>query len=263
MSASTPVLLKYYGAKNLIARRIISLMRPHRTYVEPFFGSGAVLFMKKKSQVEIANDIDGEVVNFFRVVRDQPDRLIEALDFTPYARDEFEGLPDLPPTDDPVERARRFFVRLNAAFSGGTTGGFSVSGGGKINQAELFRSRVSQIRPYAWRLRTVEFENTDALEVIDRHDRPDTLFYLDPPYLAETRDSENGYSHESKDQRFHTALLKRLGDVQGQVVLSGYAHPLYEEMLSGWTRHEVYSRVVAKETRSRRTEVLWVNRQGG
>lgn len=261
--ATAPV-LAYYGSKNRLSKRIVASLVEHTTYVEPFFGSGAVLFAKRPSRTEVVNDVDGELVNFFRVLRDHPAELGDLLDFTPYARDEYvedrDG--DLQNLNE-LERARRFFVSCNAAYSGvggdSTDAGFSYSNGTNQSRAALFRNRTRRFRQVAYRLRNVEIENTDALRLFDRLDSPTTSFYLDPPYLASTRTVNRGYGYDSAGQQFHTELLAACLEVQGQVLLSGYASDLYDKALNSWHRYEVAVKTSAGDS-SDRTEVVWANR---
>lgn len=265
--ATAPV-LAYYGSKNRLAKRIVSTFLPHRVYVEPFFGSGAVLFAKRPSSTEVVNDIDSELVNFFKVVRDRPDELSDLLDFTPYARDELITVRTPKSGLDELERARRLFVSLNSGFSGvgGEKGdsGFSYSTGAHQSRADLFRNRTRRFRTVAYRLKDVEIENVDALTLLDRLDSPETTFYLDPPYLAETRVvAKRGYEHNSASPDFHMALLETCLKAEGQVVLSGYASDLYDTMLSGWQRREVAVKASAAGNNTPRTEVVWANRLPG
>lgn len=263
--ATAPV-LAYYGSKNRLAKRIVSCFLPHTIYVEPFFGSGAVLFTKRSSKVEVVNDIDGELVNFFRVVRDRPEELSDLLDFTPYARDEFQECRDTERTGmDDLERARRFFVSTNASFSGvggdSTDSGFSFSASSAQSRADLFRNRTRRLRPTAYRLRDVEVENVDALSLFDRLDSPTTTFYLDPPYLGSTRVVGNrGYEHNAATEGFHKQLLGAILSVRGQVVLSGYSSELYDTALAKWHRIEIPVKAGAGGTHTARTEVIWANR---
>ncbi|MCX4911900.1 DNA adenine methylase [Streptomyces sp. NBC_00878] len=232
----------YYGAKGRLAGQIVDLMPRHRVYVEPFAGSAAVLFAKAPAPVEVVNDLDSNVTTFFRALRDQEDALVRALRLTPYAREEFaaadlaeEGLSDL-------ERARRFFVRTtqghNAAGSGGRAG-WSNGIRTKHTDATATAKLVDRLYLLAERLRTVVVDNRDASEVIAAHDAPDAVFYLDPPYLSDTRTCGRDYAHEADSEAFHSSLAATLHQVQGQVLLSGYPSPLYTELYEGWDRLEI------------------------
>lgn len=258
----------YYGAKGRLAGQIVDLIPQHRIYVEPFAGSAAVLFAKAPAPVEVVNDLDRNVITFFRVLRDSSDDLIRALRFTPYARDEFsaadlaeEGLTDL-------ERARRFFVRTtqghNAAGSGGRAG-WSNGIRAKHTDATATRNLVERLDQVADRLRAVVVDNRDAADVIAAHDAPDAVFYLDPPYLSGTRQCDRDYAHEAGGDDFHRGLAAVLHEVQGTVLLSGYPSPLYDELYAGWDRQETAVHRAATNSRGRTdvprgTEVVWSNR---
>ncbi|MEU9014215.1 DNA adenine methylase [Streptomyces sp. NPDC048479] len=258
----------YYGAKGRLAGHIVDLIPDHRVYVEPFAGSAAVLFAKRPAPVEVINDLDRNVIVFFRALRDRQDDLVRALKLTPYARDEFaaadlseEGLTDL-------ERARRFFVRTtqghNAAGSGGRAG-WSNGIRTRHTDATATTNLVDRLWQLADRLRSVVVENRDAVEVVEVHDAPDTVFYLDPPYLSGTRQCARDYAHEADSEDFHRTLAKALHLVQGLVLLSGYPSPLYTELYGEWDRLEVSVHRAATNSRGRTdvprgTEVVWSNR---
>lgn len=232
---STPV-LRYYGGKWRLASWIISHFPPHRIYVEPFGGAASVLLRKPPAEIEVYNDLDGEVVNFFRVLREQPDALARAVALTPYARAEYLLAHDS--ADDPVERARRFAVRAWQGIGGATAQwrtGWRRRLDGRI-VAEWNRL-PDVIRVVAARLKEVIIENLPAEAVIRRYDTPETLFYCDPPYLPDTRSRWRtaGYTHEMSEDDHHT-LAELLRGVQGMVVISGYEHPLYDELFGGWKK---------------------------
>ncbi|HEX5567691.1 MAG TPA: DNA adenine methylase [Streptomyces sp.] len=258
----------YYGAKGRMASRIVDLIPEHRVYVEPFAGSAAVLFAKAPSPVEIINDLDSNVVTFFRALRDREDELVRALRFTPYAREEFAAADLAEDGLDDVERARRFFIRTtqghNAAGSGGRAG-WSNGIRARHTDATGTTNLVDRLYQIADRLRAVVVEHRDAREVIAAHDAPDTVFYLDPPYLSGTRQCGRDYAHEADSEDFHRALAAAIRGVQGTVLLSGYPSPLYEELYAGWDRLEVAVHRAATNSRGRTDvprgiEVIWSNR---
>ncbi|MFG3127316.1 DNA adenine methylase [Streptomyces tendae] len=257
----------YYGSKGRLAGRIANLMPRHRVYVEPFAGSAAVLFSKSPAPVEVINDLDRNVVTFFRVLRTRESELIRALRFTPYSREEFADA-DLAEEDiDEMERARRFFVRAtqghNAAGSGGRAG-WSNGIRAKHTDATATTNLVDRLYVLADRLRTVVVEHRDALELIAAHDATDTVFYLDPPYLSGTRRSGRDYAHEADGEIFHRSLAATLATAKGTVLLSGYPSPLYDELYEGWDRLEVSVHRATTNHRGRTgvergTEVVWCN----
>lgn len=257
----------YYGSKGRLAGRIVNLMPRHRVYVEPFAGSAAVLFSKSPAPVEVINDLDRNVITFFRALRMREDELIRALRFTPYSREEFADADLVDESIDDLERARRFFVRAtqghNAAGTGGRAG---WSNGIRANHTDATATAnlVDRLYALADRLRTVVVEHRDALEVIAAHDATDTVFYLDPPYLAGTRRSGRDYAHEADGEDFHRSLAAALSAVKGTVLLSGYPSPLYDELYEGWDRLEVSVHRATTNHRGRKgvergTEVVWCN----
>lgn len=259
--------LRYHGGKWRLAPWIIAHFPPHRVYVEPFGGAASVLLRKPRSYCEIYNDLDREVVALFEVLRDRSlaAELTRQIALTPYARDEFE-LSYLP-TDDPLERARRLLVRSWMAHgSSGLRGhrtGFRLGSMREHTVASHdwanFPAAIPQL---VERLQGVVIENRCATKVIAREDRPDTLFYLDPPYMFETRskkrignDLYHGYRHEMEDEA-HAALLDQVRGLSAMVVISGYATPAYDDALQGWMRVE---REAQADRGEARTEVLWIN----
>lgn len=254
--------VRWHGGKWRLAPWIVGVFPRHSTYVEPFGGSGSVLLRKPRAALEVYNDLDGEVVNLFRVLRDRPDDLIPAIEATPFARAEFEAAFG-PPADNPVERARRMLVRSHMGFSTAGTSAARASATG-------FRGRgvrAGTTPPTNWRtlpadlvavvdrLRGVVIENMPALDLIAYHDAPETLFYCDPPYLHETRDKGVDYAVEMTDED-HADLLAALTGLRGRIVLSGYASEMYDRALAGWTRLERNARA---DKALARVEVLWLN----
>ncbi len=264
--------LRWYGGKLRLAPWIIAHFPPHRVYVEPYGGGAGVLLRKPRIGPEVYNDLDGEVVTLFRVLQDPTtaQQLARLIELTPYARAEFE-LSYLP-TDDPVERARRLLVRSYMGFgsnahatspSGSTMTGWRASTCHRSStMAGDWRNYPDRIPRLVDRLRGVYIDNRDAIDVMQRHDRPDTLHYVDPPYLWETRSRGNRYDlvrrmyrHEL-DRGGHADLLTVLRGLVGMVVLSGYPDPLYDDMLPDWRRVE---RQALADGARPRTEVLWIS----
>lgn len=265
----------YYGGKSRLAPWIASLLPPHRVYVEPFAGSAAVLLAKPRSPHEILNDVDGDVVRFYRVLRDQPEDLERVCALTPYARDEFDACHPATTSGelDDLELARRWWARSSMSFAQTGTGatGFSSSIVRGANNARSMANRVYRFQAVAERLSGVTIENRDAIDVLDRYDSPDAVAYLDPPYAAETRTSYRDgrrpggdYAHEFADEDDHRALAAAAREYSGTVVLSGYPGPLYEELFDGWSRIDRSVVRHASNGRGRTatvTESLWVNRE--
>ena len=251
--------LRYRGGKWRIAPWIISHFPEHECYVEPYAGGASVLLVKPPSKFEVLNDLDGRVVNFWRVLREPRlnRQFRQQLLLTPYSRDEYKAAHE--PSDDPVEAARRFYVACFQGFGRGyAAGGFALQvgsyGWGKNRPRQL--QAVKHLRVIRRRLAQVQLENRPALDVIARCDRPGTLFYLDPPYVHDTRlNSKRLYHHEMNDED-HRQLLAVLPTLQGMVVLSGYDHPIYSELLAGWRREE---RTTNVERQREVTECLWIS----
>ena len=250
-------LLNYPGAKWGMAAQIVSLMPPHRSYLEPFFGSGAVLFNKPRSAIETVNDIDGDIVNFFRVLREQPDRLAEAISLTPYARGVFDDAHSNRGTDD-FDRAYRFAIRskMGHGFKTNTKTGFKIDTFGREAAycVKCWNRLPADLLEAAGRLKGVQIENQNALDLIHKFNHGNVLIYADPPYLMETRCCKQ-YRHEMTEQD-HVDLLNALKQHKGPVILSGYPSEMYDRELCGWS---VIHRKSYNQNAEQRAEVLWCN----
>lgn len=254
---SPPV--RYPGGKWRLASWIIKQFPPHIAYVEPFAGGANVLFSKQPSTIEIINDLNDEVINFFEVLRNQPEFLMLQLTLTPFSRKELEKAYE--PTSDPVEKARRYYIRTRQGFGMGASSTFRDTGwrfqANNNRGTSLIRewNNLDSLWGAAMRLKQVQVEKDDALAVIQRFDRPTTLFYVDPPYLKSTRSGRELYSHEMSDDQ-HIALADVLHSVEGMVLLSGYASPMYADLYSAW-------RMISKTTKTNgngaATECLWIS----
>jgi len=267
MTPITRPLIRYYGGKWKFAPWVISHFPPHKTFVEVFGGAGSVLLRKPRSHTEIYNDIEDEIVNLFRVMRDtrQADELIRLLRLTPYARTEYEDAMII--VDDPVERARRTIIRAYMGFNSltvnpGVTSGFrqGFRQGGSVGDG--WARYPDAMHAIVLRLRTVIIENQPWEEILRIYDRQGTLFYLDPPYLPSVRSEWKGRAGESAyanelTREDHACLLKRILRLDGMVALSGYHSDLYDEYLSGWAHVEKETHATANG--HPRTEVLWLS----
>jgi DNA adenine methylase len=269
MSNITRPPVRWHGGKFLLARDILPFLPAHRFYTEAFGGGAGVLLQKPRCHGEVYNDLDDDIVTLFRVLQDpaQAARFTELLLVTPFARREFEIAYD--PTDDPIERSRRLVIR---SFMGFGSNAHSLTGRGHQSTGFRASSRRSGTTPandwanlpaaYAAiieRMRGVVIEHRDALKVLQRHDDADVLHYVDPPYVHETRSTfksgKMAYKFEM-DLTSHARLLEVLRQLSGMVVLSGYAHALYDQQLADWRRVEIAA--LADGARPR-TEVLWIN----
>lgn len=249
--------LKYPGAKNRIAPWIVSYIPRHEVYLEPFFGSGAVLFNKQPSRIETVNDIDGNIVNFFKVLRDNQEELIRTLKLTPYARDEYIAAYQNLEEDSKVEQARKFAVRCWMGFgcSNRYQNGFRTSQQmTSPDTTKQWNEFMQTIREASLRLKNVQIENMDAMELIKRYNTADVFIYIDPPYLTNLRKGYI-YKHEMTEEQ-HIKLLEAALNHSGKVMISGYESEMYAEYLKGWN-------VITKSTQAERgvprKEVLWMN----
>lgn len=260
--------IRYFGAKWRLAPWIIEHLPPAEVYIEPFGGGASVLLRKPRSPVEIYNDLDDDLVNLFRVLRDgeAAKRLIGLLELTPFARGEWAAAYEL--AAEPVERARRLIVRSfmgHASIASRidrTTGFRACNINANADPARSWATYPEALAAVVDRVRGVAIENLPAEDIIRRWDGPNVVLYVDPPYVHSTRSQKrtrcapsNGYRHELSDAD-HVRLLELLSGCQALVVLSGYDSPLYAERLSGWRRVEMPA--LADGARER-TEILWLN----
>lgn len=271
MEPTRPV-LRWHGGKWRLAPWIIGHFPPHRVYVEPFGGAASVLIRKPRSYAEVYNDLDSEVVDLFRVLRDpvRAAALEQLLRRTPFAREEFRAAYE--PTDDVIERCRRLIVRSFMGF--GSNAHASAEKGHRSTGFRASSSRSGTTPAADWanypgalealirRVAGVVIEQRPAIEVMAQHDGRTTLHYVDPPYLHETRAQGNKYDLGWRMYRYemtnaeHLDLLDFLRNCAGMVVLSGYAAPLYDEHLGDWMRVE---KATFADGARERTEVLWIN----
>jgi len=258
----------WYGGKYSHLEWLLGLLPPAHHYCEPFGGSAAVLLNREPSPVESYNDLDGEVVNFFRVLRDHKDELIYAIGMTPFSREEFSDAiltngngADL----SPVERARRFFVRARQVRTGlaqtASVGRWAnclqTSRAGMAGAVSRWLGSVESLEWIASRLLRSQLEHDLAVNVINRYDSTQTLFYSDPPYPHDSRGDSKAYQYEMTDLD-HLELHQVLSQVQGKVAISGYHGPLMDSLYGDWRMHEERSKKT-HSVKTERVEVLWTN----
>ena len=260
--------MPYYGGKITLAESIAAMLPEHGHYVEPFAGSLAVLLAKPRARMETVNDLDGDLMTFWRVLRDQPEDLGLHMALTPHSRAEHEDAYD-PDVPNDLERARRVWVLLSQG-RGSTlrrTGWrfYRNPGASTYAMPDYLAAYAARVPACAERLAGVSLECRDALEVVaDYGGHEDVLLYCDPPYLGSTRSAN--YKHEMGGEREHRELAAALADCTAGVVLSGYPSPLYEDLYAGWYRAELKAwtgngiRDGATKVDGDRTEVLWSNR---
>lgn len=257
----------WYGGKFSHLDWLLPLLPACHHYCEPFAGSGAVLLNRAPAPVETYNDLDGEVVNFFRVLRSEKDRLIEAIGLTPFSREEFSIACVLDPTLAPLERARRFYVRARQVRTGlaqtASVGRWAnckeTSRAGMSGVISRWLGAVEDLPAIAERLLRVQIENRPALDVIQLYDSPRALIYCDPPYVHDTRGDAKAYEYEMTDQE-HTELAALLTTVQGRVAISNYQSALMDRLYPAprWQKTVAPPRTI-HSTKDTRTEVLWTN----
>jgi DNA adenine methylase len=257
--------LRYYGGKARLAPWIVAHLPPHACYVEPFGGAASVLLRKAPAPCEVYNDLVGDVVGFFRVLRERPGELVEAVRRTPFARAEVDAAcAPAPPGLDDLERARRVYVRSWQGRHGLPAQGRMgwrferAAAGSRTATAVAQWADTSRLWTVAERLRYVQLECDDALRVIARFDGPGSLFYIDPPYPAGTRGARwatTAYAHELTDAD-HRRLAEALRGLRGMAVVSGYPCSLYRELYADWP--EVTRRARTNGARAA-TEALWLS----
>lgn len=258
----------WYGGKFSHLEWLLPLLPECHHYCEPFSGSAAVLLNRDASAVETYNDIDGDVVNFFRVLRDSSEEIIKAISLTPFSREEYnqsiygsnEGISD-------IERARRFYIRARQTRTGlaqtASLGRWAncknTSRAGMSGVVSRWLGGVEALEGIAHRLIRVQIENRPAVDVIRLYDSPGTLFYCDPPYLHATRGDDKAYEFEM-DEEQHRELAVTLSKCKGKVAVSGYEHPLMDNIYpkKRWYKTLGPTRTI-HSTKGMRKEVLWTN----
>ncbi|MBM3946574.1 MAG: DNA adenine methylase [SAR202 cluster bacterium] len=257
----------WYGGKFTHLSWLLPLLPDCHHYCEPFGGSAAVLINRDPSPVETYNDLDGEVVNFFRVLRDRTDEIVKAIALTPFAREEYYwaiyGTGDGPP--GPVERARRFFIRARQTRTGlaqsASLGRWAncknTSRSGMAGVVSRWLGSVEQLPEIAERLLRVQIEDRPALDVLELYDHPRTLFYCDPPYVHAARGDDKAYRYEM-DEDAHRELAGNLRRRKGKVAISGYRCDLMDELYEGWTRYDAPEKI-CHSVKEFRQEALWTN----
>ncbi len=255
----------WYGGKFSHLDWLLPLLPQTTHFCDVFGGSAAVLINRQPSPVETYNDLDSELVNFFRVLRNDRAALIEQIGLTPFSREELTLASTRQPGLSDMERARRFFVcarQVRTGLAQRASGGrwahcLLTSRAGMAGAVSRWLGSVDDLAEIAQRLMRVQIENAPALEVIERYDSPETLFYCDPPYPHGSRGDSQAYLHEMKDDQ-HRRLAEVLHRVQGKVVLSGYHCDLMIELYGDW-RHVEAPEKMCHSSKGARTEVVWFN----
>jgi DNA adenine methylase len=250
--------LKYFGSKWSIAPWIVERFPAHTCFVDLFGGSAAVLLQKPPSRVEVYNDLDQEVVNFFAVLREHGEELARQVSLTPFSRIEHQL--SFEPGASAIERARRFVVRSWQTRGGyrrtGATSWWYVRAGEATPPATRWLAVPDRLIEAGSRLRGVHLECDDWQNVVQRFDAIDTLFYVDPPYLGITRSARYEYRHEMSKTCEHQQLIDVLSSVRGLVALSGYRSDLYDAALLDWRRFDTQS---ISQSGGAKNECLWLS----
>jgi DNA adenine methylase len=262
----------WYGGKTYHLDWILPIINQvdHKIYIESFGGSAAVLLNKKPSPIEVYNDIHGDLVNFFRVLRTEGEDLISLLQLTPYSREEFVLSCEIPKNLSPLERARMFFVRArqirNGLATNATPGKWSytkkdVRRNWALPISQWFNA-IDSLEDICTRIGQVQIENLDAFDIIQRYDTPESLHYIDPPYLLSSRTGGKNYEYEYNEDQ-HVNLINLLLNLKGKVVISGYKNELYPSLLKGWNeyrRAESFANTTLNNGEKKlRQEVIWTN----
>jgi DNA adenine methylase len=265
-SAKKRIAFGWYGGKFSHLDWLLPLLPDAHHYCEPFAGSGAVLLNRVPSKVETYNDLDGDVANFFRVLRDDQEALIEALRLTPFSREEFFVAVEGDTADTtPLERARRFFVRARQARTGlaqtASLGRWAnckdTSRAGMSGVVSRWLGGIEGLPAIAERLLRVQIENRPAEDVIRLYDSPGTLFYCDPPYVHASRGDAKAYRHEMDDHA-HESLAETLLSCRGKVAISGYRCELMDRLFSDWRRFDADVKN-CHSIKKPRAEAVWMN----
>ena len=261
------IVFGWYGGKFSHLDWLLPLLPECHHYCEPFAGSGAVLLNRVPSPVETYNDIDGEVVNFFRVLRDQHEDLIRAIALTPFSREEYYRAIHTTNDVSDVERARCFYIKARQTRTGlaqtASLGRWAncknTSRAGMSGVVSRWLGGVGALDDIAQRLMRVQIENRPAVDVIQLYDSPKTLFYCDPPYLHATRGDVKSYGFEM-DEEQHREFAEVVNGCSGMVAVSGYDHPLMDKLFEPekWFK-TLGARKTIHSTKGTRQEVLWTN----
>ena len=263
---SKKIAFGWYGGKFSHLDWLLPLLPRCHHYCEPFAGSGAVLLNRIPAPVETYNDVDGDVVNFFRTLRDHGDELMRAIALTPFSREEFHRAINGPITGiGDLERARRFFVRARQTRTGlaqtATLGRWAnckdTSRAGMSGVVSRWLGGINGLEEIAQRLLRVQIENRPAIDVIRLYDAPETLFYCDPPYVHSTRGDTNAYGFEMND-REHGELTATLNQCRGMVAVSGYRNDFMDTLFKGWRRYDAPAKI-AHSIKKVREESVWMN----
>jgi DNA adenine methylase len=256
----------WYGGKFSHLDFILpNLPEDAKHFVDVFGGSAAVLINRRPAELETYNDLDSELVNFFKMLREKSDELIRQISLTPFSREELVRACTYESDLTDLERARRFYVRARQTRTGlaqtSSEGRWAhcvlTSRAGMAGAVSRWLGAVDALPLIAQRLMRVQIENVPAIELIRRYDTAETLFYLDPPYVHESRGDTSAYLHEMSNWE-HVQLGNALRNIKGRAVISGYRTKLYDELFHGWHREDAPMKL-CNSSKGFRQESLWMN----
>lgn len=257
----------YFGGKFSHLDWLLPLLPPSYHYCEPFAGSGVVILNRSPSQIETYNDLDGEIVNFFKVLRSQKEELIEQISLTPFSRKEFTQACDVDNTLSELERARRLYLRAKQVRIGLVQKATESSWGCCVGRIPIqsktveFSQSIKKLHAIAERFKLIQIENRPAIKVIQFYDTEGTLFYVDPPYIHTTRPGGKAYKSEMSDVE-HIKLAKVLNNIKGKAAVSGYECELMDKLypFPKWKKHfNKFKKLSSSDTNREAREVLWCN----
>ncbi len=250
----------YYGGKYSHLDWLLPLIPKTQIFVDCFGGSASVILNREPSPIMVFNDLNCDVVNFFEVLRDNPDELIRQLNLTLYSREEHNRCRLDEPGISRIEQARRFFVRIYQNFNSSLEGGWAVNKKDNMSRLKSWLSAINRLPELAAKLKSIQIECLPALELIKRYDSPDTFFYCDPPYLHNTRISIKDYGDYEMTDQAHVDLGCKLLQVQGQAAISGYKHHIYSVLFEKWKVHKAPLQAAPGSLKKeKRQEILWTN----
>jgi len=254
----------WYGGKGMLKHKIIPFLPEHKTYVEVFGGGASILFTKPASKIEVYNDLDSGLFNFFMVISDPAKFKLfyEQVYLLPHSRElYYHCLENWDKEEDEIKKAAYWFVAARQCFSGAFGAGWSFAVNKNKTSPWLFT--IKGLPEVHSRLQKVQIENKDWSYIIDTYDTKDTLFYLDPPYVLSTREGGKRYKHEMEEVE-HKKLVERIQNIKGQFALSGYDNDIYNK-LNKYEKHQFEVSCISEKKkdggqRSKRIETLWIKR---
>lgn len=254
--------LKWPGSKWSMAKEIIKLIPKHKVYIEPFFGSGAIFFMKEPSRVEIINDLDNDVYNLFKCIRDYPYKLHDSIMLTPYSEKEYKDTYDRVVEElEPIEQARQFIIRSNMARAGMQYYSSSFRHGGIVRSlrgcdiSKEWKKLPEYILEAADRLKDAEIFNRDGMYFLEKYQETEVFMFIDTPYLGDLR-RQRYYNHEMYESDEHVKFLEIVSKSKCKMLVCGYESELYDQHLVGWNKYKLKANA---EQGKIRTEVFWYN----